>query len=173
MKKKQPNVRQVNAGTFLPDARYTDMSLEEFVGKSVKVHFQSADSRPETMWVQVTDVEGHCLVGTLDNEPVNVTHLKYGDVVRVWRSEIIMIHLTRTEWIRESKVLRAQGDYFNRWLGKPHGKAFNRRYELRISPQLALRLWRDYVPNHDSDQGVVWWNVVAAVGSSILPDMFR
>ena len=152
MKDKPSNIRLVNRDTLLPDNRYLTCPLSAFVGKAVKVKFQSADSRPETMWVRVAGVEGHCLVGSLDNEPVEVTHLNLGDIVRIWRSEIIMIQLTRAEWIREAKVLRAQDDYFNRWLGKPHGKAFNRRYELRISPQLALRLWRDYVPNHDSDQ---------------------
>jgi hypothetical protein len=151
MKKKQPNVRQVNAGTLMPDYRYTTMKLDEFVGRLVKVRLQSADSKPETMWVDVTGVEGHRLIGKLDNDPVCVTHLKYGDTVYVWRTEIIMIHLTRAEWMREAKVLRVQGDYFNKWLGKPLGKKFNQKYDLGISPRLALTLWRDYVPNHDSD----------------------
>jgi hypothetical protein len=151
MKKNPTNFRLVNADTFVPDSRYTKMCLMAFVGKLVKVRFQSADSRPEAMWVHVTGVDQHQLVGTLDNEPVDVTHLKLGDIVHVWRSEIIMIQLTRAEWIREAKKLRAQDDYFNKWLGKPLGKAFNLKCELGISPQLALRLWRDYVPNHDID----------------------
>jgi hypothetical protein len=151
MKKKQKNVVQVPADTLLPDWRYRDRPLGDFLGKSIKVMFQSADSRPEAMWVQVTGIEEHWLVGRLDNIPESVTHLKLGDVVRVWRSEIIMINLTRAEWIHEATVLRAQGDYFNKWLGKPLGKKFNQKYEQGISPQLALTLWRDYVPNHDSD----------------------
>jgi hypothetical protein len=151
MKRNPTNFRLVNADTFVPDSRYAKMCLEAFGGKLVKVRFQSADSRPETMWVRVTGVDQHQLVGTLDNEPVDVTHLKLGDIVHVWRTEIIMIQLTRAEWIREAKKLRAQDDYFNKWLGKPLGKAFNRKYELGISPQLALRLWRNYVPNHDID----------------------
>jgi len=149
MKKKQSNVRRVHKDTLLPDNRYLDWTLSDFVGKKVKANFQSADSCPEAMWVHVTGVDQHQLVGTLDNEPVDVTHVKLGDIVHVWRSEIIMIQLTRAEWIREAKKLRAQDDYFNKWLGKPIGKAFNRKCELGISPQLALRLWRDYVPNHD------------------------
>jgi hypothetical protein len=151
MKEKQPNIRLVNSGTLMPDPRFAHMKLGDFVGRSIKVCFQSADSHPEIMWVEVTGVEGHRLVGKLDNVPVCVTHLKCGDIVHVWRTEIIMIHLTRTEWIREAKVLRAKGDYFNKWLGKPLGKKFNQKYEQGISPQLALTLWRDYVPNHDSD----------------------
>lgn len=151
MKKKNSQVRLVNRDTFQPDSRYTEMPLNYFVGKLVKVCFQSADSCPEIMWVHVTGVDGHCLVGQLDNDPVAVTHLKHGDIVRIWRTEIIMIHLTRTEWIREAKVLRAKHDYFNKWLGKPAGKSFNREYEKGISPQLALRLWRDYIPNHTRD----------------------
>ncbi len=102
------------------------------------------------MWVLVTAMDEHCLVGTLDNDPVCVTHLKFGDTVQVWRTQIIMVHLSRTEWIREAKALRAEDDYLNKWLGKPFGKAFNRQYERKISPRLALTLWRDFVPNRDA-----------------------
>jgi hypothetical protein len=149
MKKPDPNVRQIHHDFQRPDPRYTKMPLEYFVGKVVKVCFQSANSKCESMWVVVTAVDEHCLVGTLDNVPVCVTHLKFGDTVKVWRTQIIMVHLSRTEWIREAKALRAKGDYFNKWLGKPFGKAFNRQYEKKISPRLALTLWRDYVPNQD------------------------
>ena len=102
------------------------------------------------MWVLVTAVDEHCLSGTLDNEPVCVTHLRFGDTVKVWRTQIIMVHLSRMEWMREARSLLAKGDYFNNWLGKPFGKAFNRQYERKISPRLALTLWRDFVPNQDA-----------------------
>jgi hypothetical protein len=149
MKKADSNVRFVDADVHKPDPRYTRMPLEYFVGKVVKVCFQSAKSILESMWVVVTAVDEHCLVGTLDNDPVYVTHLKCGDTVRIWRTEIIMVHLNRTEWMHEARAVRAKGDYFNKWLGKPFGKTFNRQYEKKISPRLALTLWRDYVPTQD------------------------
>jgi hypothetical protein len=149
MVKTDPNVRQVHPDWHRPDPRYSRMPLEYFVGKVVKVCFQSADSIPEAMWVLVAAVDEHCLIGTLDNHPVCVTHLKFGDTVQVWRTQIIMVHSSRKEWMREAKALRAKGDYFNKWLGKPFGRAFNRQYEKKISPRLALTLWRDYVPTQD------------------------
>lgn len=54
---------------------------------SVKAPFQD-DEHMEFMWVEVTAVEGNLILGTLGNEPVNVSNVKLGQRVRVQIDEL-------------------------------------------------------------------------------------
>jgi hypothetical protein len=72
-----------------PNPKWTHKPLEWFIGKVVKMKFQSADSPVELMWVLVKYVEDHNLVGTLDNDPVCVYHVLHGDRVVLNRTQII------------------------------------------------------------------------------------
>lgn len=82
------NVRLVHEDYCKPDPQWTHKPLEWFVGRAVKMAFQSAESAVESMWVKVTDVEADNLVGTLDNDPVCVYHLTFGDRVVLNRTQI-------------------------------------------------------------------------------------
>ncbi len=54
---------------------------------SVKAPFKD-DEHLEFMWVEVTAVEGNLILGTLGNEPVNVSNVKLGQRVRVQLDEL-------------------------------------------------------------------------------------
>jgi len=54
---------------------------------SVKAPFND-DEHMEFMWVEVTAVEGKLILGTLGNEPVNVSNVKLGQRVRVQIDEL-------------------------------------------------------------------------------------
>jgi hypothetical protein len=144
------NVRVVHGGAITPDSLYTQRPLEWFVGRCAKMAFQSAQSQVEHMWVLVTDIDGDSLVGTLDSEPVSVTHVGHGDRVVLSRVQIEAVYLSFDEWCAEVEELRAKGDYFNRWLGPPViGKGLEQFYLDDWSPRQALVRWRDWVPEND------------------------
>lgn len=82
------NIRYVHQNAIKPDPVFARKPLNWFVGRAVKMCFQSAESIPEHMWVLVTHVEQDYLVGSLDNYPVEVTHLKHGDRVVLSRVQI-------------------------------------------------------------------------------------
>lgn len=149
------NVRAVSGGAISPDSLYTQRPLEWFVGRCVKMAFQSAESGVEHMWVNITHVEGDNLVGSLDNHPVLVTHVGYGDRVVLSRVQIEAVYLSLDEWIAEIEGLRAKGDYFNRWLGPPViGKGLEQLYLDDWTPRQALVRWRDWIPEDDQiEQG--------------------
>jgi len=107
------------------------------------------------MWVLVADIEGDNLVGTLNNEPVYVTHVGYGDRVVLSRVQIEAVYLGFDEWCAEIEELRAKGDYFNRRLGPPViGEGLERLYLDDWSPRQALVRWRDWIPEDDQvEQG--------------------
>jgi uncharacterized protein YegJ (DUF2314 family) len=73
-----------------PDPRYRTMPLHALVGKYCKLAFHD-QGRIEHMWVRCTAL-GHMtdfqLKGTLDNDPVVITSVEYGDQVLFNRSEI-------------------------------------------------------------------------------------
>ncbi len=84
------NVRWIHAEcAATPSPEWTRKPLDWFVGKAVKMKFQSADSPVEQMWVVVTHVDDNDLVGTLKNEPVYVHHVAYGDRVVLNRTQVI------------------------------------------------------------------------------------
>lgn len=144
------NIRLVPEEAIKPDSVYTKRPLVWFVGRLVKMAFQSTDSIPEHMWVKVTEIDGHNLVGTLANNPVSVTHLKYGDRVVLSRVQIEKVDLTYEEWWEEINMLRAQGDYFNSWRGLPTCcSEFELAYDEGLTPRQALIQWRNWVPSID------------------------
>jgi hypothetical protein len=149
------NVRLVNRGAISPDDFYAQKPLEHFLGRHVKVAFQSADCQVEHMWVLVTHIDGDSLVGTLDSEPVSVTHVGHGDRVVLSRVQIEAVYLSFDEWCAEVEELRAKGDYFNRWLGPPViGDGLEQLYLDDWSPRQALVRWRDWIPEDDQvEQG--------------------
>ncbi len=63
------------------------------MGKYVKLGFKATNpvSNKETkehMWLRVEKVDGPLLVGTLDNDPVMETEVKFGDTINFFVSEI-------------------------------------------------------------------------------------
>lgn len=66
---------------------YMDMPCDWFVGKEVKVGFES-NLNVEHMWVAVTAVEGEHLVGELVSDPVLIRAVQPGDRVELERSQI-------------------------------------------------------------------------------------
>ena len=55
----------------------------------VKVPFATPTGRKEWMWVQVSRWQGPRIHGVLDNDPVDVTHLKAGAHVDVLEDEVL------------------------------------------------------------------------------------
>lgn len=53
----------------------------------VKTNFQENDSY-EHMWVSVTEFENGYFIGVIANEPTKITNLKYGDSVRVIKTNV-------------------------------------------------------------------------------------
>ena len=74
-------IRLVHETASSPDPSYKKRPLEWFIGRSVKIGFQSHEGKVEWMWVTVQDVESPDLIGTLDNDPLFCTHLMYGDSI--------------------------------------------------------------------------------------------
>ncbi|MFA5401726.1 MAG: DUF2314 domain-containing protein [Dehalococcoidia bacterium] len=58
------------------------------IGDSIKKRFAEDGAAPEHMWVIVTSIAGDKLVGTLDNDPVGMTSIKYGDRVELDITEV-------------------------------------------------------------------------------------
>ena len=106
------NIRIVSETAFVPEPLYAKKPLAWYVGRWVKTGFQSHEGEVEYMWVKVTGVDSPNLVGQLDNEPSNCTHLTLGDRVVLSRLHIVAIDLTEDEWWEEVSALRAAGDYF-------------------------------------------------------------
>lgn len=142
-------VRLVTAGDLVPEPHYRYLPLTYFVGRCVKVPFESEDNPIEYMWVRVTGIDGDKLVGTLDNEPFLDTRLRYGDTVHVLPSEVVMVDLSIAEWRKEVDLLRAKDDFFNPWLGVASGPRFERLHGAWLSPREALTWWRDWQPWED------------------------
>lgn len=141
------NMRFVHEEAIKPDSLYAKKPLEWFIGRLVKIAFQSADSWVEHMWVKVNKVQGHDLVGTLENYPAFVTHLGYGDQVTINRTQIEAINLTLEEWWAEVTLLKSDDDYFNFWRGHPQdGNGFEVGYDEGLTPRQALKRWRNWVP---------------------------
>ena len=124
---------------------YTRRPLEWFIGRNVKMAFQSATSAVEYMWVNVKHVDGDELVGALTNEPSFVENLQLGDTIRLRRTQIVMVVLSLEEWMEDLNALLSEGDYFNRLLGYPkEGEGIEIAHSLGHSPRIALDRWRDW-----------------------------
>jgi len=146
------NVRLVYEEAIKPDSLYTKNPLDWFLGRCIKMAFQSATSHVEHMWVKVTGVEGDDLVGELANDPVLVTHIRCGDRVILSRVQIEAVDLTFEEWTTEVEQLRAREDYFNRWLGPPKvGSGLENAVHDGLTPRQALVRWRNSVPEYRPD----------------------
>ncbi len=142
-------MRKVHEDAIYPDSLYCKRPLEWYVGRHIKMAFQSARSTVEHMWVAVNRIDGDHLIGTLDNDPFHVETLQHGDIVKLSRTQIEAVDLTLAEWMEEVDGLRAEGEYYNRWLGYPSRKnGFDDAYDERLTPRQALRRWRDHVPDN-------------------------
>jgi hypothetical protein len=140
------NVRLVHEEAIKPDSIYAKRPLGWFVGRCVKMAFQSADSLVEHMWVLVTDVDGTDLVGVLSNEPVLVHHVRYGDNVTLNRTTIEAVNLSLDEWREEVEMLKAKNTYVNKYLGSPQGDEFEEAYGEGLTPRQALNRWKNFGP---------------------------
>ena len=72
-----------------PNPKYALMPLKHFVKKFAKIKFVSRRGQNEYMWVEVKEIEGENLKGTLNNDPQLCTHLRDGDPVTLTREQII------------------------------------------------------------------------------------
>lgn len=136
---RRDNIRRIHENALTPDPLYNRKPLEWFIGRCVKMPFQSADSHVEHMWVQIIQRLGDNLLGTLDNNPVVVDGMKRGDPVIVKRVEIEAVTLSKEEWLAELKQLWAEGDIL------PYPKDTNgleEAYEEGWTPRQALRWWK-------------------------------
>lgn len=150
---KDNNVRLVHETAYSPDPLYAKKPLGWYVGRHVKMAFQAADSRVEHMWIAVTGVEGDYLVGTVENDPYVVSHVKYGDKVSLSRTQVEAVAYSRDEWMAEAAHLAAQGDYFNRHRGSPTkpGSGFEQLFEIGMTPRQALKKWTNWSPVDDME----------------------
>ena len=102
----------------------------------------------EYMWVKVTGINSPNLIGQLDNEPLNCTHLSLGDRVDLSRLQIVQVDLTETEWWEEVSIHLVEGDNFNRHLGTPNKETgFGKFYDLNFTPRQALNRWKKWQPS--------------------------
>jgi|GEM_PF-2580258 len=102
------NIRLVHEEAISPDPTYQKRPLEWFVGRSVKIGFQSHEGKVEWMWITVQGVKSPNLIGTLDNDPMFCTHLIHGDPISLSRLQIAAVDLTIEEWWVEVDALRAR-----------------------------------------------------------------
>lgn len=144
------NIRRVHDTAISPDPIYARKPLDWYVGRGVKIGFQSHDDEVEYMWVKVTEIDSPNLVGSLDNEPSFCTHLTLGDRVVLSRLHIVEVDLTEDEWWDEVFVLRAKGDFFNRHLGTPCPEnGFGQFYGVHFTPRQALQRWAKWQPDEN------------------------
>ena len=144
------NIRLIHEDAMKPDTLYAKRPLEWFHGRTVKMAFSAECGSVEHMWVRITGIEGQNLVGVLDNIPFWVQHVQLGDKVTLTRCQIEMVDLTSDEWWEEVHLLRAQGDYYNRWLGYPkQGGGFENFYDRGFTPRVALERWGTWSPSED------------------------
>lgn len=136
------NVRAIHETALWPDATCTLYPLPWFVGRCVKIAFQSAESAPEHMWVEITGVDGHELIGTLANMPIFVTHLDLGDQVRLVRTQIEAVDLSELEWIEQITSLMDSGEYEGVSRADMTNEHFELAFARNMSPRQALEPWR-------------------------------
>lgn len=141
------NIRMIHEDAIHPDSVYARRPLEWFVGRMVKMAFQSANSIVEHMWVAVTEVDGDDLVGILDSDPAYVENVALGDFVRLRRVQIEAVNLSCKEWMEEVELLRSKAEFSNRWLGQPDTSVLLRAFDERLTPRQALNRWRKFIPS--------------------------
>ncbi len=144
------NVRMVHESAMSPDPIYARKPLDWYVGRSVKIGFQSHQDEVEYMWVKVTRTDSPNLIGQLDNIPMFCTHLTLGDRITLSRLHVVGVDLTEDEWWDEVFVLRAQGDYFNHHLGTACPESgFGQFYNAHFTPRQALNRWAKWQPDEN------------------------
>jgi len=153
MSYKHEDVRFVHESAINPDPLYAKKPLGWFVGRCIKMAFHSTSCHVEHLWVKVVGIEGNHLVGALDNDPVVVTHLAFGDRITVSPTQVEAVSYSLEEWLAEARQLAAEGDYFNRHLGAPTkpGAGLERYFHLRMTPRQALRRWASWSPLDEWD----------------------
>ena len=144
------NFRLVHETAVVPDPTYQKRPLAWFLGRNVKIAFQSDEREVEWMWVNVRGIIGRTLVGSLDNDPLLCTYLECGDSVSLSRLQIAGVDLTEDEWWEEVETLSAEEDYVNRYLGSPsRDSGFDQFYDESFTPRQALNRWAKWQPNDD------------------------
>lgn len=142
-------IRLVHEDAISPDRLYQKKEREWFIGRLVKIAFESLDGKVEWMWVKVLEVEGCSLIGRLECEPLFCTH-SYGDLIALSRLQIAAVDLTLEEWWDEVEKLGAKGDYFNRFLGAPtRDSGFSNFFDESFTPRQALNRWVLWHPSDD------------------------
>lgn len=136
------NVRLVHEESIKPDSIYSKRTMHWYLGRCVKIAFQSAESPVEHMWVKITEIDGNDLVGVLDNDPAYVYHVRFGDRVTLNRTQIEAVKLSLDEWREEVEVLKAEGDYCNEQCGPPSWDDLVQAYHERLTPRQALKRWK-------------------------------
>lgn len=143
-------IRRVHEGDLTPNPRYQKRDREWFIGRCVKIAFESNKGDVEWMWVLVNRIDGNTLFGTLDNEPLYCTHLAYGETIALSRLQIAAVDLTIEEWREEVNELKAKGDYFNRFLGSPlQNSGFEQFFAESFTPTQALNRWVKWLPSEN------------------------
>jgi hypothetical protein len=107
MEGEMTNVGWVHPDAMKPDRAYFNRPLDWFVGRSVKIAFRSAGTLVELMWVGITGIEGDRLVGVLDNVPVAVDHVQFGDRVELKRAQIRAVYPAHDGPVAEQSVRTA------------------------------------------------------------------
>lgn len=76
------NTRFVHKHCAPKPGKFMDKKLDYFLNKFVKLKFEDNDN-VEYMWVKVEkiDLEKELLIGKLDNDPIDITTCKYGDII--------------------------------------------------------------------------------------------
>lgn len=149
--KKAPthNVRLVHGMALWPEPIYTKYPLAWFVGRCAKIAFQSAESVPEHMWVEIKCVDGDELVGFLTNEPEFVTHVAVGDQVSLLRTQIEAVKLSEREWFEQFEEIVSCGGYtLNRLTASEMGHV-KKAFAAGLTPRQALEPWRRPWPRRD------------------------
>lgn len=148
MTKDESNIRVVHELAMRPDPYYASLPLEWFIGRNVKMAFQSRTSRPEHMWVAITHIDGDYLIGTLNNIPSYVDGVSLGERVVVSRVWIEAVEQSFEEWMAELRNVRGERDYSNVFLGYPDDNTgIEQGYADRLTPRQALARWQSYRPS--------------------------
>lgn len=61
------------------------------VGEFAKIRFEAENGlTSESMWIKVTKVNGDELEGVLDNDPIFIKSVKYGDIVKFKKEGVLL-----------------------------------------------------------------------------------
>lgn len=136
MSSEMDGVHEGGGITLTPGSVYCKQPLKYFVARAVRIAFPWG-GRPERMWVEVTGVAGHRLVGRLMNEPIRANQVARGDRVEVDPAQIECDWASRAEW-----VASWEKDWERK--GRPPAVAGTRE-DLRSQARSAYDEWFRYL----------------------------